>query len=119
MNESEVQFGLEKLKQEWTPKGFKCEIYTTNKTESWTNQGHKADEFIILIEGEIEISFLGKTHRPAIGEVLKIPAKIPHSFKIFAKPTSRMYWVYAFDWQWNEDGSAVEEGKVLTPQYDF
>lgn len=48
MNESQLQLGLEKLRKEWGPKGFKCEIYKTNSVELWSNPGHKTDEFFIL-----------------------------------------------------------------------
>ncbi|NEO80254.1 hypothetical protein [Moorena sp. SIO4G3] len=51
MNKSKINLGLKELKKEWEPKGFKCEIYQTNYVESWSNPGHKTDEFIILIEG--------------------------------------------------------------------
>ena len=110
MNKSEINLGLEKLNQYWKPKGFKCEVYRTKSEELWLNPGHKADEFVILIAGKIEFSFLGKTHCPQIGEILKIPAGTPHKSR-YGK-FSCMYWIYAFDWDWNEDGTGIEEGNL-------
>ncbi|NEP26819.1 MAG: cupin domain-containing protein [Moorea sp. SIO1F2] len=112
MNQSELKLGLEKLKQDWEPKGFKCELYRTNSVEFWSNPGHKADEFIIMIEGELEVYFQGKTHHPSIGEFFKVPANTPHNTRM----SGIMYWIYAFDWQWNEDGVGIEEGKIRSPK---
>ncbi|NEO89075.1 MAG: hypothetical protein F6K56_01890 [Moorea sp. SIO3G5] len=114
MNKSKINLGLKELKKEWEPKGFKCEIYQTNSVESWSNPGHKTDEFIILIEGEMDIYFQGQTYYPAIGEIFKIPAKVPHKTR-YGNSTC-LYWIYAFDWQWNEDGVGIEEGKIRSPK---
>ncbi|NES81687.1 MAG: cupin domain-containing protein [Moorea sp. SIO1G6] len=114
MNELEVKLGLKKLKQEWEPKGFKCDTYTSAPGEFWSNPGHKTDEYIILIEGDLEISFQGKTYNPAIGEILKVPARVPHIFGNPGQTSNCVYWIYAFDWQWNEDGSGTEEGRILS-----
>jgi len=110
MNDLELKLGLEKLKQEWKPRGFKCKIYKTNSEESWSNPGHTTDEYLILIEGKIEISFQGKTHCPGVGEIFKIPADTPHKSRY--GESSCLYWIYAFDWQWNKDGTATEEGNL-------
>ena len=115
MNESEIKLGLDKLKKTWEPQGFKCEVYTTDSQELWSNPGHKADEFIILIEGKIEISFSGKTYHPGLGEIFKVPANIAHSFQMRGEPTTKMYWIYAFDWDWNEDGVGIEDGLLRAP----
>ena len=110
MNKSKIKLGLEKLKQDWEPRGFQCKVYRTSEEESWFNPGHKTDEFLILIEGKIEISFQGKAHCPEVGEIFKIPAKMPHDSR-YGK-SSCLYWIYAFDWQWNKDGTATEEGNL-------
>ncbi|MGB3513337.1 MAG: cupin domain-containing protein [Microcoleaceae cyanobacterium] len=109
MNEDRVQLGLEKLKQEWEPKGFKCEIYSSEPGTSFSTPGHKTNEFFILIEGELELSFQDKTYNLAIGEQFEVPARIHHGFKNPGKTVNRMYWVYGYKWKWNHDGSGFEE----------
>ena len=114
---NQVKLGLEKLKQEWEPKGFKCDFYRSKPGEFWSNRGHKTDEFIILIEGEVEVSFQNKVYHPQAGELLKIPACTPHTFANPGKITNCVYWIYAYNWQYNKDGSVNEEGKISSPEF--
>jgi mannose-6-phosphate isomerase-like protein (cupin superfamily) len=109
MNESQIKLGLEKLKQEWEPKGFKCEVYSSEPGTFFSTPGHKTDEYFILIEGELELSFHDKTHNLEIGKQIKVPAKVHHDFKNTGKIVNRMYWIYGYKWKWNEDGSGFEE----------
>ena len=59
---------LENLKNKWEQKGFKCEIHTGSPGEGWSSKGHEAEEVFIPLEGEIEVSFQGKTFNNSIGE---------------------------------------------------
>jgi quercetin dioxygenase-like cupin family protein len=117
MNTQDVELGLEKLRQEWEPKGFKCELYKTEPGEFWSNPGHKTDEYIILIEGEVQVSLRDTVYRPAVGELFKTPAHTPHKFGNPGETVNYVYWIYAFNWKWNKDGSGDEEGKVFAATY--
>jgi quercetin dioxygenase-like cupin family protein len=42
---------------------------------------HDFEEMFTILEGEIELSFRGETHRASAGATVNIPANAPHSFK--------------------------------------
>lgn len=48
----------------------------------------------MLIEGEMELSLLGKTLRPEIGEEILIPAGARHTVINIGKTTNRWYYGY-------------------------
>ncbi len=55
-----------KVKDNWETKGFSCDIWTDRPGQIWKDFVHDVDELVILIEGEIEITFQGKTYRPVV-----------------------------------------------------
>ena len=117
MDKQDLKLGLDKLRQEWQPKGFKCALYKTKPGEFWSHPGHATDEYYILIEGELEVSLQDTVYHPAVGELFKTPAHTPHTFGNPGKTVHYVYWIYGYDWKWNEDGSGNEEGKIITPNY--
>lgn len=88
---------VENLKNKWEQKGFKCEIHMGTPGEAWSSKGHDTKEIFIPLEGEIEVSFQGKTYHPAIGEECIIPANNDHSFK--SKTASRYYWIVGYEFE--------------------
>ena len=42
---------------------------------------HDFEEMFTILEGEIELTFRGKTHRASAGTTVNIPANAPHAFK--------------------------------------
>jgi quercetin dioxygenase-like cupin family protein len=42
---------------------------------------HDFEEMFTILDGEIELTFRGETHRAGTGSTLNIPANAPHSFK--------------------------------------
>lgn len=60
----------------------------------WANYVHNTDELIMLLEGEIELSFLGKTFCPQKGEEILIPAGVSHTVTNVGNTTNRWYYGY-------------------------
>jgi len=56
---------------------------------------HEVDELLMLIDGEIEVRFGGKTLRPAIGEEIFIPANTPHTVINVGSVTN--HWFYGYE----------------------
>jgi glyoxylate utilization-related uncharacterized protein len=48
----------------------------------------------MLAEGEIEVSFLGTTYCPKIGEEILIPAGAGHTVRNIGKSINRWYYGY-------------------------
>src|SRR5271167_460087 len=42
---------------------------------------HDFEEMFTILDGEIELTFRGETHRAAAGSTVNIPANAPHAFK--------------------------------------
>jgi ethanolamine utilization protein EutQ (cupin superfamily) len=59
--------------------GFGCDVWTDPPDQVWADFVHDVDEIVMLIEGEIEVSFAGKTLRPGPGEEIVIPAGASHT----------------------------------------
>jgi len=102
------QSKIEEIIDAWKKKGFKCEISTTPSGEFWSSDGHKTDEVIIPLEGELELSLQGKTFRSTIGEEIIIPAGEPHTFKSVGKVASRVYWLYGYEHEEGVAGTRVD-----------
>ncbi len=80
--------------QTWNERGFSCDIWTDAPGQIWSDFVHASDELVMLLEGEIEISFSGKTLRPERGVEILIPAGTPHTVRNIGQTTNRWYYGY-------------------------
>ena len=85
---------LDTIRQDWRARGFSCGLWTDPPNQVWDDFVHGTDELLMLVEGEIEVSFNGETHRPAIGEEIFIPAGILHTVINVGKTANR--WLYGY-----------------------
>lgn len=69
------------IRAEWQARGYSCEYWIDPPGQTWVDFVHDADELVVLLEGEIELSFDGRTMRPAIGEEVLIPARSRHTVR--------------------------------------
>ncbi len=60
----------------------------------WEDYVHETDELLMLIEGEIEVSFLGQRLRLSIGQEVLIPARARHTVVNVGAVTNRWYYGY-------------------------
>lgn len=86
--------GLEEVRQEWAEGGFSCDIWVDSPGQEWKDFVHPVDELVMLIEGEIELTFQGRTLRPAAGEEILIPAGAAHTVRNVGGVTNRWYYGY-------------------------
>lgn len=84
----------EKVKTHWRLRGFSCDIWTDPPQQRWSNYIHDVDELVMLLEGEIELSFEGKTIHPKAGEEVLIPARVPHTVINIGKRANRWFYGY-------------------------
>jgi quercetin dioxygenase-like cupin family protein len=82
------------IRADWGKRGFTCDIWVDPPGQVWPDFIHKKDELVMLVEGEMELSFLGKTLRPEIGEEILIPASARHTVVNIGKATNRWYYGY-------------------------
>jgi cupin 2 domain-containing protein len=83
-----------KIKSEWEKRGFSFGIWIDPPGQIWEDYVHSVDELLMLAEGKIELSFLGKTFCPKIGEEVLIPAGATHTVRNNGKTTNRWYYGY-------------------------
>jgi mannose-6-phosphate isomerase-like protein (cupin superfamily) len=83
-----------KVETDWQQRGFSCAIWIDPPRQVWSNYVHSVDELVMLIEGEIELSFQGKTLRPEVGEEILIPAGVSHTVRNIGKTTNRWFYGY-------------------------
>lgn len=69
------------IRADWQARGYSCEYWIDPPDQTWTDFVHDVDELVVLLEGEIELSFDGRTIRPAIGEEVLIPARSRHTVR--------------------------------------
>ena len=51
---------------------------------------HDFEEMFTILDGEIELTFRGETHRASAGSTVNIPANAPHAFKNASDKPARM-----------------------------
>ena len=83
-----------KVKTDWERRGFSFGIWIDPPGQIWEDYVHGVDELLMLAEGEVEVSFLGKTYCPKIGEEVLIPAGARHTVRNIGKTTNRWFYGY-------------------------
>ncbi|MEW6734186.1 MAG: cupin domain-containing protein [Acidobacteriota bacterium] len=84
----------DKIKRDWETRGYSWGIWTDPPGQVWADFVHDVDELVMLVEGEIELSFQEKTFQPQVGEEILIPAGVSHTVKNIGRTTSRWYYGY-------------------------
>ena len=82
------------VRKDWQRRGFSCAIWTDVPGQVWADFVHTTDELVMLVEGELELSFGGRTYRPAIGEEILIPAGTRHTVRNIGRGRNRWYYGY-------------------------
>lgn len=84
------------MKADWRRRGFGFKLWSDPPGQVWSDFVHDTDELAMLLEGEIEFSFGGKTYRPGIGEELLIPAGARHTVVNVGAAANRWCFGYRF-----------------------
>jgi cupin 2 domain-containing protein len=85
---------LSRVRADWEKRGFSCDIWIDSPGQVWREFVHEVDELVMLIEGEIELSFGGKTFRPKIGQEIRIPKGESHTVANVGAAANRWYYGY-------------------------
>lgn len=74
-----IEHKLGEIKAAWERRGYSFEYWIDPPGQVWRDFVHDVDELVMLVEGEIEVAFSGKTIRPALGDEVLIPARALHT----------------------------------------
>ena len=83
-----------KVEVDWRSRGFSCQVWTDSPGQVWADFVHDVDEVVMVIDGDVEFEFSGKTYRPKPGEELMIPAHAPHTVRNVGRTTS--HWLFGY-----------------------
>lgn len=90
----EMILNVARIKEDWAARGYSCEYWIDPPDQTWTDFIHDTDELVVLLEGEIELSFNGRTIRPGVGEEVLIPAGSRHTVKNTGAVSNR--WCFGY-----------------------
>ena len=74
-----IEHKLRDIRADWERRGFSFEYWIDPPGQVWRDFVHDVDELVMLVEGEIELTFGGRTIRPGVGEEVSIPSGSHHT----------------------------------------
>jgi len=90
----EPMINRHQIAEDWSSRGFSCELWTDSPGQRWEDFTHATDEVVIVLEGTMEFEVEGLIHRPAPGEELFIPAGAVHSARNVGQTTA--HWLFGY-----------------------
>jgi mannose-6-phosphate isomerase-like protein (cupin superfamily) len=90
----EMRLNVAQIKKDWTARGYSCEYWIDPPDQTWSDFMHDTDELVVLLEGEIELSFDGRIICPDIGEEVLIPAGSCHTVRNTGAVSNR--WCFGY-----------------------
>ena len=69
------------VRDDWYDRGFSCDIWIDPPGKIWTDFVHDINEFLMLIDGEIELEMDDNILHPKIGDEVLIPAGMSHTVR--------------------------------------
>lgn len=89
-----IEHKLPDIRADWASRGFSFEYWIDPPGQVWRDFVHDVDELVVLVEGEIELEFAGRTVRPQVGEEVLIPAHERHTVKNTGEASNR--WCFGY-----------------------
>lgn len=89
---------LQKAVAGWESRGFEVETWSLPAGGSWASEGHEADEYLVVLEGQLDVSIDGVTHRPPIGEPLLVPEQTRHVTSNPGATPTTLLWAHGYTW---------------------
>lgn len=74
-----IEHKLRDIRADWERRGFSFEYWIDPPGQVWRDFVHDVEELVMLVEGEIELTFGGRTIRPGVGEEVSIPSGARHT----------------------------------------
>jgi mannose-6-phosphate isomerase-like protein (cupin superfamily) len=79
---------------DWRRRGFGFGVWIDPPGQTWRDFVHPTDELVMLAQGELELTFAGRTLRPAVGEEVIIPAGASHTVRNVGSVANRWFYGY-------------------------
>lgn len=95
--------------RQWRDDGYFVEEWSLAPGDSWTDDGHPGDEFVLLLNGQLEIQLNDQVIAPAVGEHIFIPAGQRHTVRNIGERPSTICWAHAY--KYDGDSQTTEAKK--------
>ena len=89
-----LEHRLPEIRADWARRGFSFEYWIDPPGQTWRDFGHRVDELLMLVEGEIELELDGRVMRPALGEEVLIGAGVRHTVRNVGGTSNR--WCFGY-----------------------
>jgi mannose-6-phosphate isomerase-like protein (cupin superfamily) len=85
------------VRDDWYDRGFSCDIWIDPPGKIWTDFVHDINEFLMLIDGEIELEMDDNILHPKIGDEVLIPAGMSHTVRNIGLVTNHWFYGYKYN----------------------
>lgn len=74
--------------------GFSFGVFNDPPGQVWADFTHETDEFVVVVEGDVEIEIAGETARCGPGDLVRIPARASHTLRTSQAGGSTWFYGY-------------------------
>ena len=82
------------IRKNWEARGYSFGVFKDPPGQVWVDFVHRADELVLLADGEMEIEIEGESQQPQIGDEVFIPANAVHTVRNIGKTKNVWYYGY-------------------------
>ena len=82
------------IRKNWEARGYSFGVFKDPPGQVWVDFVHRADELVLLADGEMEIEIEGESQQPQIGDEVFIPANAVHTVRNIGK--TKNIWDYGY-----------------------
>jgi len=82
------------IRADWAAQGFSCEVWIDPPNHVCQDFQHDVDQWILLLEGEIQIEMPGRIVRLLAGDEFVIPARTRHTVRNREQKPAR--WLHGY-----------------------
>ena len=89
-----------RVRRDWEEEGFSFGVFRDPPGQEWNDFVHASDEYVLVAEGELQITVGGERFKAAPGDLVRIPRGTAHSLLTLSAGGS--VWLYGYG-SWGRD----------------
>lgn len=90
----------ERVRRAWANEGFSFGVFRDPPGQAWNDFAHDTDEYVLIAEGEMEITVGSASVEAGPGDLVRIPRHVRHSLRTVSPAGS--VWFYGYGY-WERD----------------
>lgn len=84
----------DRVRGDWATENFSFGVFRDPPGQEWNDFVHESDEYVLVAEGEMEITVGAERFRAVAGDLVRIPRNTSHSLR--ALSASGSVWLYGY-----------------------